>query len=102
MGSLITMKKLLTILVLGLSLFSLAAVASANEYVPDTSLIDAKNKLVIMNPGTDSEMPVWISHNPTCYNAQELRSGIWESFIDVETETVYVYKNGDLVEEIKL
>lgn len=96
------MKKLLTILVLSLSLFSLTAVASANEYVPDTSIIDAQNKLVIMNPGTDSEMPVWVSYNPTCYNAQKLRSGVWESFIDVETETVYVYKNGNLVEEIKL
>lgn len=102
MGSLITMKKLLTILVLSLSLFSLAAVASANEYVPDTNAINSDNELIIVDEGFDSAMPVWISHNPTCYNAQELRSGIWESFIDVETETVYVYKNGNLVEEIKL
>lgn len=93
------MKKLILALAVVLCMSSSAF---ANEFVPDTSLIDAQNELVIMNPGTDSEMPVWVSHNPTCYNAQELRSGVWESFIDVETETVYVYKNGNLVEEIKL
>lgn len=95
------MKKLFAALVLGVSLM-FNPVANANEYVPDTDLISAEMEQVIVNPGTDSEMPVWVSHNPTCYNKQELKTGTWECFVDVDAEVTYVYHNGKLVKEIKL
>lgn len=47
-------------------------------------------------------MPVWVSHNPTCYNKQELKTGTWECFVDVDAEVTYVYHNGELVKEVKL
>lgn len=95
------MKKLFAALVLGVSLM-FNPVANANEYVPDTDLISAEMEQVIVNPGTDSEMPVWVSHNPTCYNKQELKTGTWECFVDVDAEVTYVYYNGELVKEVKL
>ena len=95
------MKKIFATLLLGASLMFMP-VANANEYVPDTDKISSESELVIFNAGTDSETPLWVSHNPSCYNKQELRSGTWEAFIDVDTETTYVYHNGKLVKEIKL
>ena len=95
------MKKLFAALVLGIALM-FNPVANANEYVPDTDAISAENELVIIDEGYDNAHAVWVSHNPTCYNKQELKTGTWECFIDVDAEVTYVYHNGELVKEIKL
>lgn len=75
--------------------------AHANEYVPDTEKITADMEYVIIGEG-DSATPMWISHNPTCYNKQDLKTGVYESWIDVNEEIVYVYKDGVEVQKIKL
>lgn len=74
---------------------------SANEYLPDTDLITAQNELVIVGSG-DGATPVWISKNPTCYNKQVLKTGVWESWIDTDENIVYVVKDGNVVKTVKL
>lgn len=75
----------------------------ANEYVPDVDRISSKNEYVIVDEGSsENAIPMWISHNPSCYTKQVLKTGVWEAWIDTDSEVVHVWKDGKEVKQIKL
>ena len=75
--------------------------AHANEYVPDTSKITADMELVMIGK-RDNATYKWISHNPTCYNKQEVKLGTYESWIDINEGIAYVYRDGKLVKKTRV
>lgn len=93
-----------TFLMTCLLVFSVSFGCMASErYVPDTSLINPEVEYVIIDEGApEGATPVWVCKNPSCYNKQVLKTGVYESFIDTDTDTVYVVRNGTVVKEYKI
>lgn len=97
------MKKLFLAMAISTMMAGMATTSSAAErLVPDTSLITSASQLVIEGCG-ESAIPVHISGNPTIYNRQQLASGVvMEAYLDANTDTVYVMRDGVTVDTTKI
>ncbi len=96
------MKKFMVLVLVVVMAICVAGVASAGErLLPDTSQIIAGKHFEVLGTGQEV-MPVWEIKNPTCYNRQDIKLGTIETWVDNNSNKVYVLQNGKVTKVYKI